>query len=58
MNFPEVLQRIAVAGILKIQRSSLNRSYLEHWIHELGLEKEWEDALRAANISDLSISPQ
>ena len=44
------------AGILKIQRSSLNRPYLEQWIHELGLEKEWEGALRAANISDLSIS--
>jgi hypothetical protein len=46
------------AGILKIQRGSLNRSYLEQWIHELGLEREWEDALRAANISDLSISPE
>jgi hypothetical protein len=46
------------AGILKIQRSSLNRPYLEQWIHELGLEKEWEDALRAANIFDLSIAPE
>jgi hypothetical protein len=46
------------AGILKIQRSWLNRPHLEQWIHELGLEKEWEDALRAANISDLSISPE
>jgi hypothetical protein len=46
------------AGILTIQRSSLNRPYLEQWIHELGLEKEWEGALRAANISDLSISPE
>ena len=46
------------AGILKIQRSSLNRSYLKRWIHELGLEKEWEDALRAANIFDLSIAPE
>jgi hypothetical protein len=34
------------------------RSYLEQWIHDLGLEKEWEDALRAAYISDLSISPE
>jgi hypothetical protein len=46
------------AGILKIQRSSLNRPYLERWIHKLGLEKEWKDALRAANISDLSNSPE
>jgi hypothetical protein len=46
------------AGILKIQRSSLNLPCLEQWIHELGLEKEWEDALRAGNISDLSISPE
>ena len=46
------------AGILKIQRSSLNLPYLEQWIHELGLEKEWEDAQRAANIPDLSISPE
>jgi hypothetical protein len=46
------------AGILKTQQSSLIGSYLEQSIHELGLEKEWEDALRAANISDLSISPE
>jgi hypothetical protein len=42
----------------KKQWRSLNRSYLGQWIHEPGLEKEWEDALRAANIDDLSISPE
>ena len=41
---------------LKYSGARLNRSYLEEWIHEPGLEKEWEDALRAANISDLSIA--
>jgi hypothetical protein len=46
------------AGIFKIQRNSLDRPYLEQWVRELGLEKEWKDALRAANISDLSISPE
>lgn len=46
------------AGILKIQRNSLNLSYLKQWILDLSLEKEWRDALRIADISDLSISPE
>jgi hypothetical protein len=46
------------AGILKIQRNSLNFSYLKQWILDLNLEKEWRDALRIADISDLSISPE
>jgi hypothetical protein len=46
------------AGILQIQRKSLDRPYLEQWIRDLGLEKEWKDAMRAANISDFNISPE
>jgi hypothetical protein len=46
------------AGIFKIQRNSLDRSYLKQWIHELGLEMEWRDALRIADIPDISISPE
>lgn len=37
-----------VAGILKINSASLNRPYLEKWIQELELKKEWEDAQRIA----------
>jgi hypothetical protein len=40
------------AGILKIRGDSLDRSYLNKWIHELGLTKEWSDAERMAKISD------
>jgi hypothetical protein len=39
-----------VAAILRIRSESLDRSYLEKWIGELGLEKEWDDARRAAGI--------
>ncbi len=38
------------AGILKIRGDSLDRSYLDKWIHELGLTKEWSDAERMAKI--------
>ncbi len=40
------------AGILKTSWDSLDRSYLRKWIGELGLEKEWADAQRAAQISE------
>jgi len=39
-----------VAAILKIRGELLNRSYLEKWIRELGLEKEWDEARRTAGI--------
>ena len=42
-----------VAGILRIRWESLDRSYLEKWIVELGLEKEWHDARHAAGVSEL-----
>jgi hypothetical protein len=41
-----------VAGILKLRWESLDRSYLEKWILQLGLETQWSDARRAAGISD------
>jgi putative nucleotidyltransferase-like protein len=37
-----------VAGILKIQQGSLNRAYIEKWIHELGLTSEWARACQLA----------
>jgi hypothetical protein len=33
-------------GIIKIRRDSLDRLYLEKWISQLGLTKEWNEALR------------
>jgi hypothetical protein len=41
-----------VAGILKLRWESLDLSYLEKWIAELGLKKEWKDARSAAGIAD------
>jgi hypothetical protein len=41
-----------VAGILRMRWESLDRSYLEKWIVELGLKEEWNDARRAAGISE------
>jgi hypothetical protein len=40
------------AGILKIRADSLDRSYLDKWIRELGLTKEWNEAQRMAELSD------
>jgi hypothetical protein len=42
-----------VAGILRIRWASLDQFYLGKWIHELGLETPWNDARRAAGISEL-----
>jgi hypothetical protein len=39
-----------VVSILRMRAESLDRSYLEKWIRELGLEKEWDDARRTAGI--------
>ncbi len=39
-----------VAGILRMRWESLNKSYLEKWIRELGLRAEWNDARRVAGI--------
>jgi len=41
-----------VAAILRVRWESLDRCYLEKWIVELGLTKEWNDARRAASLSD------
>lgn len=38
-------------GILKIREDSLDRLYLDRWVRELGLTKEWSDAQRIAKIS-------
>ena len=40
-----------VAGILRMRWESLDRDYVEKWVVDLGLEKEWNDARRAAGIS-------
>jgi len=41
-----------VAGILRMRRDSLDRAYLEKWILELRTEVEWNDARRAAGVSE------
>ena len=35
-----------VAGILAVQGDRLDRHRVEHWVAELGLEEQWEEALR------------
>src|SRR5436305_5285576 len=37
-----------VATILQTESQSLDRPYLDKWIAELGLEKEWSEARRLA----------
>ncbi|MGA8762037.1 MAG: hypothetical protein WB562_04025, partial [Candidatus Sulfotelmatobacter sp.] len=39
------------AGILKLRGDSLDRPYLDKWVRELGLTREWTDAQRIASIS-------
>jgi hypothetical protein len=39
------------AGILKLRRESLDRTYLEKWVDQLGVNNEWTDALRVAGVS-------
>jgi len=41
-----------VAAILRARGDSLDQSYLEKWIAELGLKREWDDARGAAGLSD------
>lgn len=40
------------AAILRARWDALDHSYLAEWIDELGLQQEWDDALRVAGISD------
>jgi len=39
-----------VAGVLKVQQSSLDRPYIEKWIAELGLSSEWACARQSAGL--------
>ena len=39
-----------VAAILRVRRGGLDRHYLEKWIHELDLTKEWGEAQRSAGV--------
>lgn len=41
------------AGILKIRGTSLDRPYLDKWIRDLELTKQWNEAQRIAGISDI-----
>lgn len=36
------------AGIIKRQGAALDRSYVERWVHDLGLDEEWRKALARA----------
>ncbi len=39
-----------VAAILRVRWDALDRSYLESWITELGLTREWKEAQLAAGV--------
>ncbi len=41
-----------VAGILKVRGESLDDAYLQKWIKELGLEKQWKESRQLAGISE------
>ncbi len=41
-----------VTAILRVRWDALDHSYLEQWIGELGLTKEWGEAQRAAEIAN------
>ena len=41
-----------VAGILRMRWEALDRPYIQKWVHQLGLTTEWDDACRAAAISE------
>ncbi|MGA7295398.1 MAG: hypothetical protein WBW85_22905 [Terriglobales bacterium] len=41
-----------VAGILRMRWGSLDHTYLEKWISDLKIEAEWNDARRAAGLSE------
>jgi len=43
-----------VAGILRMRWELLDHSYLEKWILQLGLKTQWNDARRAAGISEVT----
>jgi hypothetical protein len=38
------------AGILRMQWNSLDRLYLEKWVHQLELETQWKDARIVAKL--------
>jgi hypothetical protein len=40
------------AGILRIRREDLDRDYLRRWVEELDLTTQWEEARKAAGITD------
>lgn len=36
------------AGVIRRQKSKLDREYVERWVRELGLDEQWRDALAQA----------
>ncbi len=40
------LQIRDVVGILRMRSEVLDRAYIEHWVHQLQLERQWETASR------------
>ena len=41
-----------VAALLKARLADLDRAYVDRWVHDLGLTKEWKQACRLAGIPD------
>jgi hypothetical protein len=40
-----------VAGLLRIRSADLDRAYLDRWVRDLGLQKEWKEACGMAGIA-------
>jgi hypothetical protein len=43
-----IMRRDHAAGVIATQGPSLDRSYVERWVRELGLEHQWRKALERA----------
>jgi hypothetical protein len=39
-----------VVGILKVKQSSIDRTYIEKWVKELGLDSQWSRARKSAGL--------
>jgi hypothetical protein len=39
------------AGILRIRASELDMAYIRTWVHDLGLDEQWDAARRIAGVA-------
>lgn len=45
------------AGILKVRGDSVDFGYIDKWIYDLDVKKEWDDARRIAGVDDRPMPP-